>query len=161
VTTYDLANLLAFAVLLVASFRARWAAVALLPPCLLILARMAGLVDISSASHPLRWIVPVASLGVAALGAYAHIRRIQYIRSPEFVKHGFAVWRERERFIPDQYRGLISCILIFASGCTDIPALFAWQLPGEWIIVPLQIAVCVTILGVLLAPERWVSRWLR
>jgi hypothetical protein len=158
VTTYDLANLLAFAVLLVASYRALWAALALLPPCLLILVRMAGLVDISRASHPLRWIVPIVSLGVAALGAVAYMkewREDSHARYGSVIERG---WMRAERL--KSLRALISCILIFASGCTDIPALFAWQLPGEWIIVPLQIAVCLTILGVLLAPERWVSRWL-
>jgi hypothetical protein len=52
-------------------------------------------------------------------------------------------------------RALVASVLIFASGCADIPALLAWGLPGEWVLVPLQIAVCLVVAGVLLAPERW------
>ena len=52
-------------------------------------------------------------------------------------------------------RALVASILVFASGCADIPALLAWSLPGEWVLVPLQIAVCLVVIGVLVAPERW------
>lgn len=150
--------LLTFACLLAAIIRARWVALAIAPPCLLIVARWTGLVDISSASHPLRFVVPILSLSLAMWAAYAYT-----------ASHKLRRWQEAEVREPRvamgtvvlNPRALYASIIVFASGCTDIPALLAWKLPGEWVLVPLQITACVAVLVVLLVPERWVSRWIR
>ena len=72
------------------------------------------------------------------------------IYSPSLRALGRYDWRRR--------RALVASILVFASGCADIPALLAWSLPGEWVLVPFQIAVCLVAIGVLIAPERWFAR---
>lgn len=162
-TTSDFANLLAFACFLAALFRARWVALALAPPCLLILARWTGLVDISSASHPLRFRVPILSLSLAMWAAWREVKApLRPEKRWRFMGTvGVFKW-EKEEIVPRRNtRALYASFIVFGSGCTDIPALLTWQLPGEWVLVPLQIMACLGVLVVLLAPERWASRWLR
>ena len=142
-----LAVSLTFACFLVACFRARLAALALVPPCALIAARSLGLVDISSASHPLRWIVPVACAGLAGM-ALAWT----------------SIWSRHEgRWRMQEPRSALASLLTLASCAPDLLALhpFFWARFAEWPLVPLQIAICATIIAVLLAPERMVSKWLR
>lgn len=153
-TIDEFTNLLAFACFLAAIFRARWAALALAAPCLLILARWTGLVDISSASHPLRFWVPILSLTAAMWAGWVASKNLRDIGEPR------GTWleieqREMPAFANGERRKLLASIIVFASGCTDIPALLAWKLPGEWVLVPLQILACSAVLFVLLAPERW------
>lgn len=157
-----LAIFLTFACFLVACFRARLAALALVPPCALIIARSTGLVDISSASHPLRWIVPVACAGLAGLAAWRYAEDLRDVCSPSFLRHGFTE-AERPRWQRQTMCALVASLLILASCAPDLLALhpFFWARFAEWPLVPLQIAICATILTVLLAPERMVSKWLR
>lgn len=153
-----LAIFLTFACFLVACFRARLAALALVPPCALIIARSLGLVDISSASHPLRWIVPVACAGLAGLAAW---HEASAPLMPTAKALGFSNAEILVRYRDN--RALVASLLILASCAPDLLALhpFFWARFAEWPLVPLQIAICATILVVLLAPERMVSKWLR
>jgi hypothetical protein len=91
-----------------------------------------GAVDISSASHPLRLLVPLASLSVALLSMFVEFR----------------AGRRKSRVFA-------AGAIVFASGCSDILALPMWRIPGEWVLVPFQIFACVLALYVLLVPERW------
>jgi hypothetical protein len=155
----SLAAWLLVPVLLACLWRARLLALAILPPLTLSVVQWLKLTDTSSAHHPLRWLTPIASLSAATLSAYREARgQTMWIvlapkqgsyRSPpqQHLRLGFP-W-------PVNKRALVASILVFASGCADIPALLAWSLPGEWILVPLQIAVCLVVTGVLIAPERW------
>lgn len=167
-----IASILPFAIFLAALFRARWVALALAPPCALILARAAGFVDISSASHPLRFLTSIVGMSLAMFAAWWYakaLRQARIIESEELAnfhrlrRDGTFIGTNADimhnartvaRIVPIT-RALVASILVFASDCADIPALLAWQLPGEWALVPLQIAVCLVILAVLLAPERW------
>lgn len=158
-TAENFAAALPFACLAACFFRARLLALALIPPCLLILARVAGLVDISSASHPLRLVVPLLSLSLAMWAGWGYSRRRRRLRRIRESTIHLAGPNTVDFGIAQRKRQCWASILVFASGCTDIPALLAWRLPGEWVLVPLQIFVCLVILGVLLAPERRFSRW--
>jgi hypothetical protein len=89
--------------------------------------------------------------------AFVYATRLRDIGQPR------GLWLQIEQcrmptFADAQRRGLSASILVFASGCGDIPALLAWRIPGEWILVPVQIGMEILILGVLCAPERWFSR---
>lgn len=162
-----LAVFLTFACFLVACFRARLAALALVPPCALIIARSLGLVDISSASHPLRWIVPVACAGLAGLAAwwYARDRTMWVLLQPKPNSYREAPQDALWAGIPARRnaRALPASLLILASCAPDLLALhpFFWARFAEWPLVPLQIAICATITTALLAPERMVSKWLQ
>jgi hypothetical protein len=147
-TAETLAALLPFAVLAACLFRARLLALALLPPCALILARSLELVDISSASHPLRWGVPASCAGLAGFAGWYYAATY----SPSLRAVG--------RFDYPRARGKVASILVLGSCAPDLLALhpFFWARFAEWPLVPIQIAVCVTILVVLLAPERWVVK---
>lgn len=136
-TPAAIANAFVILTLLVACFRARLVALALAPPVLLILACALRLVDLSSASHPLRWIVPVACAGLS----------------------GFAAWRYSWAML--YHRGLIASILVLASNGPDLLALhpFFWARFQTWPLNPLTIALCGTVIAVLVAPERWVRKW--
>lgn len=155
----SLAAWLLVPVLLACLWRARLLALAILPPLALSAVQWLELVDTSSAPHPLRWLVPVASLSVAMFAAYTEARRPRASRAVLLAAHapvaefGFRWQWYRAKFY--DVRALAASILVFASGCADIPALLAWSLPGEWVLVPLQIAVCLVVIGVLVAPERW------
>jgi hypothetical protein len=178
-TSYDVANILAFACFVAACFRARWVALALLPPVALILARTTGLVDTSSASHPLRWAVPVAGLLLAAWAAWRYTQDVlakrakrrkgalsllwgmkrsgEYVGRPSQVrKDAYQIADNEPRPFP---RRLLAAILVFGSDCADLPGLLLWRLPGDWVVIPLQIAACASILAVLLIPERWLMKW--
>ena len=137
-------------------FRARLVALSIAPGCLLIAARMAGLVDTSSASHPLRFAASLAGLSLAMLAAFKYSMELRAILSPRLALSGFAVWLQRRALAFRAKQRIGAAVLVFASACTDIPALFFWRLPGEWVLVPLQIAVCAIVIAVLLVPERWV-----
>lgn len=134
-TPETVACILLFVCLVAALFRAPLVALPLAPPCLLTLAALFGLVDLSSASHPLRWLVPSVSMTLA-LGVMWYARRN-------------LAWRNRT---------LYASLLVFASSGPDVLALLAWRLPGPWILVPFQTGVCLAVLGVLFVPERWLAR---
>ena len=157
-----LANALALTCFLAALFRARWVALALAPAVALILASWAGLVDLSSASHPARWIVPlVGALGAGGAGfIYAKIIR-SYLDHAKLMVDlcGEAALQQARN---GAYRGIIAALLVFGSDIVDLVALHPkiWEIPGVWAITPIQIIVCVSVLVVLMAPERWVVKWL-
>jgi len=109
-------------------------ALAAFAPLVATCAHLEGLIDISSARHPVRIGSSLVALSAAMLGA--HLGK-------------------------SNGRTLLACLITFSMACTSVPALLAWQLPGEWVLVPLQITACVAVLVVLLVPERWVSRWIR
>ena len=158
-----LANALALTCFLAALFRARWVALALAPAVALILASWAGLVDLSSASHPARWIVPlVGALGAGwAAGWYNHMRHHWLdLRRTNLVKLHDALI---VRIINGYIRAFYAALLVFGSDAVDLVALHPkiWGIPGTWAITPIQIIVCVSILVVLMAPERWVVKWVK
>ena len=165
-----LANALALACFLAACFRARWVALALAPAVALILASWTGLVDLSSASHPARWIVPlVGALGAGwaawkATDAHRKLER-KILRYPytktahvESLNAETRAWQLRYGLLPG-----VAALLVFGSDIVDLVALHPkiWEIPGVWAITPIQIIVCVSILVVLLAPERWVVKWVK
>lgn len=161
-TASTFANILPFAVLVACLFRARLLALSLVPPCALIITQWFGLVDTSSASHPLRWIVPVSCAGLAfgAFGAYRMVLR-------SYDEHGsLVIALSSEQALRDArtgaHRALVASLFTLAACAPDLLALhpFFWVTFSQWPLVPLQIAVCVTILGVLWAPERWVEKCL-
>jgi hypothetical protein len=133
-----LAYLLPFVALIVAAARAPLSAVPLAPPCLAILASMLELVDLSSASHPLRYLVPAASCTLALLVLSLATLTVKR-RDP---------------------RTVAASILILASTGPDVLALLAWQLPGPWILIPFQVGICLAIIAVLLVPKGWLS-WMK
>jgi hypothetical protein len=132
---------------LVCAYRAPLLSLAYVVPLWASLAAVAKLVDISSASHPLRYLVPVLSLTVAMGCAWYYAT----IYSPSLRAAMIHDWRRKRR--------LYASIITFASSCTDIPALLFWRLPGEWVLVPLQIGACFAVVAVLCVPERWL-RWM-
>jgi hypothetical protein len=155
-----IASWLLLPILLACLWRARLLALAIVPPLGLAFVQGFDLVDTSSASHPLRFVVPALSLSVAMAVAWRESRKPTptlvrtAIRAELRNKLGWynSTWRDS--------RALVASILVFASGCGDIPALLAWRIPGEWVLVPVQIGMEVLILGVLCAPERWFGRWI-
>jgi len=150
-----LANLLAIACFLAALFRARLVAVSLAPAVMLILGTWSGLVDLSSASHPLRYVVPVSVAGLAGLAVRYELKwpllRAKVPNDPTRI-----LWR-RDR------RGLIASLLVLGSCAPDLLALrpFFWAKFATWPLVPVQIVACVSILVVLWSPERWVEKCLK
>jgi hypothetical protein len=157
-TATILAALLPFAVLAACLFRARLLALALIPPCALILARSLEFVDISSASHPLRWIVPVMMTGLAGMALW---REGCLPVKPSAAQRGFT---NTELFVRYRdSRALVASLLVLGSCAPDLLALHPWFWArfAEWPLVPIQIAVCGTILAVLLAPERWVAKCIK
>lgn len=141
----SLASFLLLPILLACLWRARLLALAILPPLGLALVQVFDLVDTSSAGHPARWVVPVSCAGLAGLAmAWA------------------SIWSRREgRWRMRDPRAAIASLLVLGSCAPDLLALhpFFWARFAEWSLVPLQIAVELTILVVLSAPERWVLRW--
>jgi hypothetical protein len=172
-----LAALLLLPIFLACLWRARLLALAIVPPLLFSAAQWLDLVDLSSASHPLRWIVPVACAGLAGFAGWCHGRRgrgtrraIRWLDNlpPEW--HGVLAEIRKRRAARGpgpgptgalryhtNIRALVASILVLGSCAPDLLALhpFFWAQFAEWPLVPLQIAVEVTILAVLLAPERW------
>lgn len=158
-----LASLLPFLCAVVALFRAPIVALPLLPSCLLIAARAGGLVDISSASHPLRILVPLASMvfafAVALREQQKELQRVEEERLAvlDACRSGDKITWPKE----PSWLSLASAVLLFASAAVDVLALPLWRIPGTWALVPVQIGVCVLVIGVLLAPERWIRGLLR
>ena len=148
-----IADALVLVCLIAALFRAPLVALPLAPPCALVLAAFFGLVDLSSASHPLRYVVPASSAALALLVANHSWNVMRAIRLPRFVL------QQRDRLLVRPKRTLAASLLVFASSGPDVLALLAWRLPGPWILIPFQIGVCLAVLGVLVAPERWVRKW--
>jgi hypothetical protein len=148
-TAESLAALLLLPIFLACLWRARLLALAILPPLGLAFVQWLDLVDLSSASHPLRWIVPVLCAGLAGLAGWYYAATY----SPSL--------RALRRFDHRRFRGKVASLLVLGSCAPDLLALhpFFWARFAEWPLVPLQIAVEATILAVLLAPERWVLRW--
>lgn len=142
-----IASLALGAVFIACLFRARLLALAIVPPLGMAIAQGFDLVDLSSASHPLRWIVPVACAGLSGFAAWYEIRW------PLFRVAGNRATRNT--------RPLVASILVLASNGPDLLALhpFFWARFQTWPIVPLTIALCATICAVLVAPERWVRKW--
>lgn len=158
-----LAFLLPFVCVFAALLRAPIVALPLLPPCALIAAWTLGLVDLESASHPLRILVPLASMAVAFAVALRE-QRVELQRAEEerlavldACRSGGAIVLPKE----PRWRALACAVLLFASAAVDIIALPLWRIPGTWALVPVQIGVCLLVLGVLLAPERWIRGLLR
>ena len=165
-----LANALALTCFLAALFRARWVALALAPAVALILASWAGLVDLSSASHPARWIVPLVGALGAAGAAIVEDRAERRRRKEWEQKRTEAIemlgehWANKwPKYVPLVPRATIAALLVFGSDIVDLVALHPkiWEIPGTWAITPIQIIVCVSVGVVLLAPERWVIKWLK
>jgi hypothetical protein len=140
-----IAAVLPLACLIAALFRARLVALALAPSCIGIIACIGFGVDASSASHPIRWIIPIATLALAGFATWFYVS----IPSPSLGRRSV--------------HALVASLLILASTAPDLLALHPlfWAHTKEWPLVPLQIALCGTILALLLAPERMVSKWLR
>lgn len=160
-TASAIANAFVCLTFLVACFRARLVALALAPPVLLILACALDLVDLSSASHPLRWIVPVACAGLAGFAAWVYRKILA-----SYDEHGHLVVALcNEQALQDARsgatRGLIASILVLASNGPDLLALhpFFWAKFQTWPLNPLTIGLCGTICAILVAPERWVRKW--
>ena len=145
------AAVLPFVCLVAAIFRARLVALAFTPSCIGIIACVGVGVDASSASHPIRWVVPIATLVLAGFATWYYLNTY----SPSLRALGRVDTRRR--------RGLFASLLILASTAPDLLALHPlfWSHAREWPLVPLQIALCGTILALLLAPERMVSKWLK
>ena len=188
-----LANALALACFLAACFRARWVALALAPAAALILASWMGLVDLSSASHPARWLVPLVGAALAGWAACAEQLKpnwvfvvkwwlyltwtglVSPIVSIQHIPASWAsIWRRRElckalwlKYTPGDAepnkKAIVAALLVFGSDAVDLVALHPkiWGIPGTWAITPIQIIVCVSILVVLMAPERWVVKWVK
>jgi hypothetical protein len=89
------------------------------------------------------------------LAIYVDAAKLAFVRSPRFTLSGYSVWIRRGDIVAVIRRRLAASVLILASGCADIPALLAWSLPGEWVLVPLMLAVEFAVIVVLVAPERW------
>lgn len=160
---------------LVCALRAPLLFVAVVVPFLASVAAATGLVDTSSASHPLRLAVPLVGLSVAMANVWRESEKVRERRAIRratslLVFHkmkrdgtyfGNATQLENDaRVIADNEptefpRLLYASIIVFASGCTDVPALFTWHIPGEYLVVPLQIMACVAVCAILLIPERW------
>src|SRR5689334_11454961 len=95
-TLYYITLILTCAACLVCAFRAPLLATSFLPALLLIVARKAGLVDISSASHPLRLVVPLVSLSLAMLSGWLEARRFhKYDLAPRKNPRSFSEWWDR------------------------------------------------------------------
>jgi hypothetical protein len=152
-TPYTLCVTLTVLVFLACLIRARLLSMAILPALLLIGVRTSGLVDTSSASHPLRVAVPLMGLSVAMLSAWreAQVRVV----IPPLPEGDLTPWLHQMRLLDGHKRRFWASVIVFASSCTDIPALFTWQLPGEWVLVYVQILACSLVLLVLFLPERW------
>ena len=149
-----IAAVLPFVCLVAALFRARIVALALAPSCIGIIAGIGFGVDTSSASHPIRWIVPIATLVLAGFATwwYAHTRFYDVVV-------GKLHWESGSSIAPN-IRALVASLLILASTAPDLLALHPlfWAHTREWPLVPLQIALCGTILALLLAPERMIAK---
>ena len=160
-TAESLAAWLLVSVFVACLWRARLLALAILPPLALSAVQWLERVDTSSASHPLRWLVPITSLSVAMFAAWCEAKKPAVARKQIWQRLPNVGLFRHEVKVDEPVRSpraLVASILVFASGCADIPALLAWSLPGEWVLVPLQIAVCLVVTGVLVAPERWLVR---
>ncbi len=174
-TMTTLANALALAIFLAACFQARWVALALAPAVALILASWTGLVDLSSASHPARWLVPLVGAVLAGLaGSMAFIASKEAELEELRLIEDFLRLRREGTFIGSiadakhnarviagvhvHAVAFLAALLVFGSDIVDLVALHPkiWEIPGVWAITPIQIIVCVSILVVLLAPERWI-----
>lgn len=154
-----LALLLPFVCVFAALLRAPIVALPLLPPCALIAAWALGLVDLESASHPLRILVPLASMALAFGVALREQRSERDRYDAQCIDAILSPSDEGEVEFPKGpafERALACAVLLFASAAVDIIALPLWRIPGTWALVPVQIGVCVLVIGVLLAPERWI-----
>jgi len=150
-----IAAVLPFVCLVAALFRARIVALALAPSCIGIIAGIGFGVDTSSASHPIRWIVPIATLVLAGFAVALEMRKpwpsraIAWAARAPVREFGVRwVWyRQRYR----DKRIIITLVFILASTAPDLLALHPlfWAHTREWPLVPLQIALCGTILALL------------
>ncbi len=120
------------------------------PPLLVTCLHLDGLIDISSAHHPARIGSSLVAVSASMLGAH--------IAAKEYKRANLWGYLERPRRRAVAGRQLVACIIVFAISCTSVPALFTWTIPGEYLIVPLQILACFAVAVVLLVPERWL-RW--
>ncbi len=163
-----IAAVLPFVCLVAALLRARLVALALAPSCIGIIACIGFGVDASSASHPIRWLIPIVTLGLAGFATWWYRRKIMTLppwiaRNVQPSFHGAYKRARAKRFGYRGHRALVVSLLILASTAPDLLALHPlfWAHTREWPLVPLQVALCGTILALLLAPERMVLRWLR
>ena len=165
-----IAAVLPFVCLVAALFRARLVALALAPSCIGILVCVGFGVNASSASHPIRWIVPIATLVLAGFATWRYAKeRMQWVQRGAIMRRTVSPLTEsvlaplRDGVIAAKLRALVASLLILASTAPDLLALHPlfWAHTWEWPLVPLQIALCATILALLLAPERMVLKWLR
>ena len=161
-----IAAVLPFACLVAALFRARLVALALAPSCIGIIACIGFGVDASSASHPIRWIIPITTLVLAGFAASHAARDLRELTLDKLFAEDRAAHPKWQRAINRarcrRYRIFVPSLLILASTAPDLLALHPlfWAHTREWPLVPLQIALCGTVLALLLAPERMVLKWL-
>lgn len=164
----SIAAALPFACLVVALFRARLVALALTPSCLGIVVMLVG-VDLSSASHPLRWVVPIATATLAGFAGWHYARaKVRWMRRGAAMRRVVSpvaanvLGPLNDGVVVIKARAALASLLILGSCAPDLLALHPWFWRfTEWALVPIQIAVCSTVLAVLLAPERWVRKWPR
>jgi hypothetical protein len=129
--------------------RARLLACAFLPAFALVFARSTNLVDTSSAHHPLRFVAPVMGMSIAMVSAwwYGQIRFYDVVV-------GELHWQSGSSIAPNR-RAPYASIIVFASCCVDIPATLLWDVPGVFLVQPLQTLACFAVIACLFAPERW------
>ncbi len=173
-----LAALLLLPVFLACLWRARLLAPAILPPLLFSVAQWLEAPGLESASHPLRWIVPVACAGLAGMALwkakrdtleankeywslYANFLRLRkegaFIGSVEEARRNAFVLA----YADTPHRAALASLLVLGSCAPDLLALHPWFWSfAEWALVPIMIAVEATILVALIAPERWVVKWM-
>jgi hypothetical protein len=159
-----IASLALGAVFVACLFRARLLALAIVPPLGMVIVQGFDLVDTSSASHPLRWIVPATCAGLSGFAAWWYVGKINTLppwiaRKVQAAFHGAYKRARAKRFGYGRHRALIASILVLASNGPDLLALhpFFWARFQTWPLNPLTIALCTTICAVLVAPERWVK----
>jgi hypothetical protein len=153
----SLAAILLLPLLLACLWRARLLALAILPPLLLALAQWLEVPGLESASHPSRWITSVACACFAGFAARGYVSRRELYRWQEWdIRRPHMVGKA----ILLNPRAVVASLLVLGSCAPDLLALhpFFWARFAEWPLVPIQIAVEVTIIAVLLAPERWVIK---
>jgi hypothetical protein len=134
-------------------WRARLLSLAIIPPMLLAISQTFDIVDTERASHPYRWIVPVACAGLAGASLAYYVAQVHATINGRRV----AVIKKRDP------RAAVASLLVLGSCAPDLLALhpFFWAIFTTWALTPIQLAAELAILAVLVAPERWVRKCLR
>lgn len=105
-------------------------------PMLVTLLVLQGMVDMSSEAHPLRFLVPLASMALAFVALIVESRAGR-----------------------TKSRAAAMALLVFASGGGDVAALPTFRLLHEWAVPPLQICICVTLILISVWPKGWKEPW--